>query len=271
MGMDTTQQSTGAALKPTVFLSSSEEGAGLADAVRSLLERDCRVLFWIDSLVELDAEKRDCLVEAVEQADLAILFLAGDELEPRKNSSRRLRDQVILELGVFMGVLGWDRTLLLCREDRDVDLPFQGINVARYAAARGERELPAAVESAYLSIRKAFEDLQVRVGREGLSHRELLASRDAELPPRSSEIDQLYEELRQLVTQEESPDVAEKIQERLEELRALQEEEADWLQRNFESRLHLKPGTGWKTLEKARRLLEDEDPASSDLPPKKQN
>lgn len=271
MEMETTQHSPGPALRPTVFLSSSEEGAGLARAVRSLLERDCRVLFWIDSLVELDAEKRESLVEAVEQADLAILFLVGDELELRKSNSRTFRDQVILELGVFMGLLGWDRTLLLCRDDRDVDLPFPGINVARYAAARGERGLHAAVESAYRSIRKAFEDLEVRSGRAPLSHRDLLASEEAELPPKSSEIDQLYAELRQLFAQEESREATEKIQARLEELRTLQEEEADWLQRRFESRLHLKPGTGWKALENARRLLEDEDPASADLPPTKQN
>lgn len=268
MEMDTSQQPTGSALKPTVFLSSSVEGAGLARAVRSLLERDCRVLFWIDNMVELDAEKRESLVEAVEQADLAILFLAGDELELRKSNSRKLRDQVILELGIFMGLVGWDRTLLLCREDRDVDLPFEGINVARYAAARGERGLHTAVESAYLSIRKAFENLDVRVSRAGWLQRELLASGDTELPPKSSEIDHLYGELHQLLEQDENPEVSE---ERLESLRALQEEEADWLQRNFESRLHLKPGAGWKALENARRLLEDEDPAASDLPPKKQN
>jgi hypothetical protein len=92
-----------------------------------------------------------------------------------------------------------------------------------------------------------------------------------ELPPHSDVIDALYVDLRHLQAQEVTPQREEKIRELLQQLRQLQKEEAEWMQRRFEASLHLKPGEGWRALDAAERFLKHEDLAPSNLPATREN
>ncbi len=69
-------------------------------------------------------------------------------------------------------------------------------------------------------------------------------------------IDRIYAELRDLVARSATvPGLAVEIERKREKLHALQVEEAAALRRQAESRLHLKPGEGYRALERAERLL----------------
>ena len=81
---------------------------------------------------------------------------------------------------------------------------------------------------------------------------------------RSRAISALYAELHGLMARRNAePHVEEQIRDRFAELRRLQEEEADEIEKRFESGLLLKPGEGYRVLERAREVLARyEDPSS---------
>ncbi len=69
-------------------------------------------------------------------------------------------------------------------------------------------------------------------------------------------IDEIYEELRDLVARSaEDNGLASEIEHKREQLHDLQLEEAAALRRQAEARLHLKPGEGYRILERAEQLL----------------
>jgi hypothetical protein len=70
-------------------------------------------------------------------------------------------------------------------------------------------------------------------------------------------IDQVYDELRDLVARSgEDPRLTRELKGKHKQLHALQVEEAAALRCQAEARLHLKPGEGYRILERAERLLE---------------
>ncbi len=78
---------------------------------------------------------------------------------------------------------------------------------------------------------------------------------------RSEQIDRLYAELRELMTRSTADDGRdEQIQDRFSRLRKLQEEEADAMEAVFRARHRLRPGEGLEALERARQIIEDENP-----------
>jgi hypothetical protein len=83
----------------------------------------------------------------------------------------------------------------------------------------------------------------------------LLPSKSTLQSRRSAAINRLYREIRSLMESSTDPESDREIQVRFAELRRLQEEEADEVERRLESRLHLKPGEGWKALQRAEDLL----------------
>lgn len=82
---------------------------------------------------------------------------------------------------------------------------------------------------------------------------------------REEAIDRLYSELRPLLSRAATdPSLREEAQGKLALLRKLQDEEADEIEKRFESGLLLKPGEGYRALERAREILaryEDPPPA----------
>ncbi len=78
-----------------------------------------------------------------------------------------------------------------------------------------------------------------------------------ESTPLETQIDQLYDEIRDLVAASaENPELKGEIERNQEWLHALQVEEAEAWKQKAESRRHLKPGEGYRLLKQATSLLE---------------
>lgn len=148
--------------KPSVFVGSSTEGLDVAYAVRDQLVRDAEVTLWNEGIFELGLSFLESLVNALDRFDFAILVLTPDELlVSRDDSLLAPRDNLIFELGLFMGRLGRARTFIVCANDARLKLPsdLAGISAARYDAARTDQNLMAAVGTACSSIRKTIRTL----------------------------------------------------------------------------------------------------------------
>jgi hypothetical protein len=97
-------------------------------------------------------------------SDFAVLVASpDDELVKRGVATSAMRDNILLEFGLFSGVLGRKRTFFLCPSDPQIALPSDllGIIYATYDAKRvsgGADERAAAVQNACLSIKEVIRE-----------------------------------------------------------------------------------------------------------------
>jgi predicted nucleotide-binding protein len=101
----------GGASKPSVFVGSSSEGVEFARAVRWHLRNDAEITLWNDGFFRPGVTFIETLVNSLPRFDFAILVFRADDLTTSHGvETFSPRDNVIFELGLFMGRLGRSRT-----------------------------------------------------------------------------------------------------------------------------------------------------------------
>lgn len=146
-------------MKPKVFVGSSTEGLEVARAIEVHLEHDAEVTVWKDGVFGLGRGTLESLVLALDEFDFAVLVLTPDDLiTSRDTTSQSPRDNVLLELGLFIGRLGHERTFIVFNRDSDLKLPtdLAGVSMADYGK-REDGNIIAALGSACTKIRYAIK------------------------------------------------------------------------------------------------------------------
>jgi predicted nucleotide-binding protein len=141
---------------PSAFIGSSTEGLDVAREVELQLQRDAVTTMWKDGVFGPTNGFLETLMNQLEQFDLAVMVLSPDDLvESRSQSSASPRDNVIFELGLFMGRLGRSRVFIVHEENADLKLPsdLAGISLLQY---RKRENLSAALSPACTPIIKAI-------------------------------------------------------------------------------------------------------------------
>lgn len=150
--------------KPSVFIGSSTEGLEFARSVRSLLENDAEVTMWDENFFELGNTFIESLINGLSRFDFAVLVLTPDDLiNSRGSDSFSPRDNVLFELGLFMGHLGRSRTFILHQRNANTKIPsdLSGVSTATYDWPRQDENHDAAVGSACDKIRRIIRDLGI--------------------------------------------------------------------------------------------------------------
>ncbi len=150
--------------KPSVFVGSSSEGLEFARAIRSLLTDVAEVTIWREGFFEIGKTFIETLLDALPRFDYAILILTPDDLvNVRNNRTFGPRDNVIFELGLFMGRLGRSRTFIVSQAGGRMRMPsdLDGVTVATYDWPRKDKSHQSAVGGACDSIRRVIRDLGV--------------------------------------------------------------------------------------------------------------
>lgn len=119
--------------RSNVFIASSSEGLELATVVRQLLltelESVAQIQPWTRAF-ELSATYIESLEKIVAAADFAILVLTPDDLtHSRSIETLSPRDNVVFELGLFMGGLGRERCIVVHESRPDLKLPSDLLGV----------------------------------------------------------------------------------------------------------------------------------------------
>lgn len=105
-------QAPAAVTKPTVFLGSSGECLPFARSLKEALAPELEVVLWSDQIFELGEDTLTSLLKFVSVFDFGIFVLSDDDLVTSKRlRSAAPRDNVVFELGMFMGALGRRRAL----------------------------------------------------------------------------------------------------------------------------------------------------------------
>jgi len=147
-----------------MFVGSSTEGLPFANAVRAAMEADAEITVWNEDFFGLGQTFIEALVTQLPRFDFALLVLTPDDLVVSRDvESLGPRDNVLFELGLFMGRLGRSRTFVLHQAHADLKLPsdLAGLVTATYAWPRSDNNHRAAVGAASASIRRAILDLGV--------------------------------------------------------------------------------------------------------------
>jgi hypothetical protein len=144
--------------RPTVFLGSAAESIEIVDAIQNALDHYADVIPWHHSFAP-SSNTLDALTEKLDVCDFGVF--AVDPLDisiVRANEKSIARDNVIFELGLFIGRFGKDRSFMVKPRGANISLPsdLNGINpVDRQSTApNGWR---AAVNGACADIRAAMQ------------------------------------------------------------------------------------------------------------------
>jgi hypothetical protein len=151
----------GGHVKPRVFIGSSSEGLRVAYALQSNLEADAEVTVWSQDVFRLGDHVLASLLSKVDASDFGVfVFSADDVVQIRNTEQATVRDNVIFELGLFVGTLGPRRSFVVMPHSANIRIPSDlwGINVATFDAQRGDRDLEAALGPASSRIRKALDE-----------------------------------------------------------------------------------------------------------------
>jgi hypothetical protein len=107
-------------MKPSIFIGSSSEALPLAKAIQTELAASFRADLWSENLFELGEDTLNNLLRFVQCYDFAVLVLTDDDVtKSRKHTTASPRDNVILELGMFMGALGRRRAFPIIAQAAD--------------------------------------------------------------------------------------------------------------------------------------------------------
>lgn len=146
-----------------VFMGSSVEGLAVIRTLQQSLEYDnVDAVIWTDDVVKPGQHVSDALLDQVRRSDFAVFHASADDATwSRKKLFDSPRDNVIFELGMFMGVLGKERAFLLLPRGREVKVPSDllGITTLTYEVPSDTTLLQAKLGPAAQAIREAARRL----------------------------------------------------------------------------------------------------------------
>ena len=142
--------------KPRIFLASSVEGLGVANAINECLDYDAEIVHWKDGF-SLSSFTIDSLMEKARTVDFAIFVFTPDDVSTiREQSHIVVRDNVLFELGLFIGSLTKERCFII--KPRGIDLHFPtdllGLTPADFDGNRSDNDLTQAVNAPCNKVKK---------------------------------------------------------------------------------------------------------------------
>ncbi len=155
-------------MKPKIFIGSSREGVKIADAIHYNLTRDAECTVWKDGVFQLSNNTLASLIDALRTSDFGIFVFSPDDITiMRGETANTVRDNVLFELGLFIGRLGQERCFFLIPDkSSDLRLPsdLAGVTPGYYESERSDENWMAALSPACMQIRscigrlKSFQD-----------------------------------------------------------------------------------------------------------------
>lgn len=148
---------------PRIFVGSSVEGLKIANAIQLLLEHDAEVTVWTQGIFEPSSNSLDDLIEGLSRFDFGIFIFSPDDITKiRQKRYLVARDNVIFEMGLFVGRLGKKRTLyVIPRGITNFHLPSDliGVSPLDYESDRSDGNVQAALGAACTKIRERINKL----------------------------------------------------------------------------------------------------------------
>jgi len=148
--------------KPKLFIASSIESVAVAEAVNVNLDHEFEVTIWKNGTFKLSSSTIDDLVTKSSTVDFALFIFSPDDISIiRSRKEHVVRDNVIFEMGLFVGAIGKNRSFFMKPRGIDMHLPTDllGVTAADYEANRTDNDLVSATNRACALIKNQVEQL----------------------------------------------------------------------------------------------------------------
>lgn len=150
--------------KPKIFIGSSVESLRIAEAANVNLDHHFEVTIWRAGTFKLSSTTIDDLVTKASAVDFALFVFSPDDLATiRQTAEHVTRDNVVFELGLFIGSIGKERCFVLKPRGQELHLPTDllGLNLADFEAVRTDGDMESATSAACTEIRKQSDELGI--------------------------------------------------------------------------------------------------------------
>jgi len=159
-------------MKPSIFIGSSSEALALAKAIKGVLKMDFNVDIWNEHLFELGEDTLNNLLRFIQCYDFALLVLTGDDFAKiRGKGVKTPRDNVVFELGLFMGALGRRRAfpIVAPAKAKRVETPSDLLGTTAVYLPKGfaKKSTPAALRA---NLTRLIQTLKERSRESNLQH-----------------------------------------------------------------------------------------------------
>ena len=126
--------------QPHIFIGSSSEALPIVKSIKRPLASDPVVVkCWNQGVFGASEATIESLEAMAREADFAVLVLTADDLvRSRKRQQIAPRDNVVFELGLFMGAIGRPRTFMLVEQSKkQIRVPpdLEGLTYLRFSRA----------------------------------------------------------------------------------------------------------------------------------------
>ena len=136
---------------PQIFIGSSSEGLATARALEVHLQKHADITLWTNGAFRPGISYLQSLLDALDKFDFAILIITPDDLiETRDITYASPRDNVLFELGLFMGRIGPNRTFFLTESSDNIKLPSDLSGISKFEYRTRENLIAATSPAATL-------------------------------------------------------------------------------------------------------------------------
>jgi hypothetical protein len=137
--------------KPRIFIGSSVEGLHIANSIQLLLEHIAEPTVWTQGVFEPSSNTLEDLIDLLDRIDFGIFVFSPDDVSKiRKQKFVVARDNVIFEMGLFIGRIGKKRVFYIIPRHREkFHLPSDllGVTPLDYDNNRSDGNTQAALGS----------------------------------------------------------------------------------------------------------------------------
>ena len=151
--------------RPVLFLGSSAESLPIAQTIQSNLDHDNFIVrLWTDSVFGASQFPISELEKQVQEADFAALILGpDDQVVSRSERTDAPRDNVIFELGLFMGALSHRRTFMVVPRGCNIKIPTDLLGLIPLDYRIGNSiDLPALLGPTCNELRRIIQKIGVK-------------------------------------------------------------------------------------------------------------
>lgn len=144
----------------SIFIGSSLEGLGIAEIIQEQLEHDFEIKLWTQDIFQPSSFCLQSLQDNLNSSDFGIFVFSPDDIIKTRDSEHTVaRDNVIFELGLFMGKLGYENCFIVKpRFAENFHLPSDliGFNTIDFNEKREDENINAALGPACTKIKRVI-------------------------------------------------------------------------------------------------------------------
>lgn len=142
--------------KSKVFIGSSKEGIEICEAINYNLDMFSENTLWQHAF-DLSSNTLDALFKKTTEVDYAIFIFSADDIAIIRDEKKLIaRDNVLFELGLFIGAIGKDRCIIVKPRDIEMHLPTDllGIVYTDYDSNRTDSDWHSALAAPATKIKQ---------------------------------------------------------------------------------------------------------------------